>query len=67
MVGKTITNVRYLQPCEIDNLGWYKSSLLVEFDDKTCLIPQMDDEGNDGGAMLYINHKTNKQEVIYTL
>ena len=67
LVGKTITNVRYLQPCEIDNLGWYKSSLVVEFDDKTCLIPQMDDEGNDGGAMLYINHKTNKQEVIYTL
>jgi len=67
LVGRKITNVRYLQPSECGNMGWNYSPLVLELDDKTCLIPQMDDEGNDGGAMLHYNYKTSEGEVVYVI
>ena len=71
LIGKRIKDVRYMQPSECGNLGWNKSSLIIELDDNTCLIPQMDDEGNDGGSMLHYDYKHRedyiKDEVIYTI
>ncbi len=67
LVGRKITKVRYLQPSECGNMGWNYSPLVLELDNKTCLIPQMDDEGNDGGAMLHYNYKTNKGDIIYVI
>tara|TARA_R100000742_G_C4264726_1_gene82663 strand:- start:725 stop:1273 length:549 start_codon:yes stop_codon:yes gene_type:complete len=69
LVGKQIVNVRRLTPNECGKLGWNKSPLVLELDDSTCLIPQTDDEGNDGGAMLHYDYKQRegyiKEEVIY--
>ena len=68
LVGRKIVNVRRLTPNECSELGWYKSPLVLELDDRTCLIPQMDDEGNDGGAMLHYDYKQRedyiKEEIV---
>ena len=67
LVGKTISNVRYLSPSECADMGWNKSPLVIEFEDKTCIVPQMDDEANDGGALLYNDYKSQEQDTIYTI
>ena len=36
-------------------------------DDKTQIILQSDDEGNDGGAGFIYNAETNVSETIYTI
>ena len=53
LVGKTILNVRYMATQELD--GWYKAPIIIELNDGQALIPQMDDEGNDGGALYICN------------
>jgi hypothetical protein len=53
---------------EAKDFGWYKRPLIIEFSDGSMLIPQMDDEGNDGGAVIYedVPGKDN-YDIIYTL
>ena len=53
LVGKTIASVRYLTQEEADDELWQKRPLVIGFTDGSFLIPQTDDEGNDGGAMFY--------------
>jgi len=53
LTGKTIASVRYITEQECNGLGWHKRPLLIRFTDGSYIIPQMDDEGNDGGAMYY--------------
>ena len=63
--GKTIKKVAPLSPVTADLMGWYKIPWVIEFTDGTVLIPQSDDEGNDGGAMLYVGNKE-VEMVLYT-
>jgi len=63
--GLTITRVRYMTPKEVEHLGWYKSSIVFEMSDGSLLFPQMDDEGNDGGAMSHITEQG--MDTIYTI
>tara|TARA_R110001599_G_scaffold60034_4_gene166858 strand:- start:35457 stop:36095 length:639 start_codon:yes stop_codon:yes gene_type:complete len=72
LIGRKIVNVRHLNPEECESFGWYKSPLAMWLDDGTILIPQSDDEGNDGGAMLH--HDTNQwrdnyieEDVLFTI
>ena len=65
LIGKTIKYIRYMTNKETDNFGFYKRPLIIYFDDHSFLIPQSDDEGNDGGAMYYQNKQ--KEEIIYVL
>jgi len=72
LIGRKIVNVRHLTPQECANFGWNKSPLALFLDDWTCLIPQTDDEGNDGGAMKHVDLRTYredyiKESVLYTL
>ena len=53
LVGKTITHVRYLKDEEMEGMAWYSRPVVIIFNDGSMLIPQSDDEGNDGGAMLF--------------
>ena len=53
LVGKTIKKVRYMTEQEADNLYWTKRPLVIQFTDGTFLIPQADDEANNGGALWY--------------
>ena len=73
LIGRKIVNVRHLNPKECDDLGWYKSPLTLELDDGTILIPQTDDEGNDGGAMMHLDLDTRwrenyiEEDVLFTI
>ena len=65
LTGKTISAVRYMTQEEADAFMWDKRPLVIRFTDGSFLIPQKDDEGNDGGAMF---HQVNGNEtIIYTL
>lgn len=54
LVGKTIQSVFYMGAGDMENMGWYKRPVVIQFTDGTFIIPQRDDEGNDGGALLHI-------------
>jgi len=51
LVGKKIVGVEYLPKKYLEEWMWYKRPIVLKLDDGTMLIPQMDDEGNDGGAL----------------
>lgn len=65
LTGKTIASVRYMTEQECKGLMWYKRPLVIRFTDGSYIIPQMDDEGNDGGAMYYQDDA--QESIIYTL
>ena len=56
-VGKKIAMARYLTEKEMVNIfgeekyGSYRVPLALFFEDGSYTFPQMDDEGNDGGAL----------------
>lgn len=66
LVGKSIKRVSYLTKEDASNMMWYKRPIVIEFDDGTMIIPQMDDEGNDGGALLYLG-ADDTHDIIYTI
>ena len=51
LIGKKITKVEYLSDKEVEDNMWYKTPVAIQLDDAYWLIPMMDDEGNDGGAI----------------
>ena len=51
LVGKTIKEVRYMTDKEVEEYGWWKKVLIIFFNDGSYILPSMDDEGNDGGAL----------------
>ena len=56
LLGRRIVRVKWMSEDEADEVhGWYKRPVVLILDDGTEIIPQMDDEGNDGGALLWIN------------
>ena len=63
LVGLRIMGVRYLTQEETEASGWYSSPIVIELSDGSALIPQQDDEGNDGGALWIANSK-GKQDLI---
>ena len=66
LVGKKIVSVEYMSSKEIENIGWYKRPICLGLDDGTWIYPQMDDEGNDGGALYVLPGDTSKEDdVLY--
>jgi len=63
LVGLRIMGVRYLTKEETEASGWYSSPIVIELSDGSALIPQQDDEGNDGGALWIANSK-GKEDLI---
>jgi hypothetical protein len=53
LTGKTIAAVRYMSKAECEKMMWHSRPLLIMFTDGSYIIPQSDDEGNDGGAIYY--------------
>ena len=64
LVGKTIKDVVYLNDFDIEEMLWSKRPLMIIFDDDSIMIPMMDDEGNDGGAIHFHNRKENITDSI---
>ena len=65
LLGKKIVRVCYLSQESMDDLMWHRCPIAIELEDGTVIIPQMDDEGNDGGALMYI--EKGEQGVLPTL
>ena len=58
LLGRKIVKIKWLTEDQAEQeFGWRKRPVLLQLDDGTEIVPQMDDEGNDGGALLWINPK----------
>ena len=49
--GRKIVDVRYLTNEEVEEMGWYGSSLVIFLDDGSNFFASKDDEGNGPGAL----------------
>ena len=61
LFGRRITGIKYMSTKEADEFGWYKRPIIIILDDGTEIYPQMDDEGNDGGALAIYNSEKKGQ------
>ena len=66
LVGRRIKSVDYLTPQQTSNMGWNQCPIKISFTDGSYIIPQSDDEGNEGGALL-IYEEPSKWDVIGTI
>ena len=55
LLGKKIIQVKYVDTEEAEKYMWHKRPISFTLDDNTRLIVMQDDEGNDGGALCYLN------------
>ena len=51
LLGKRIIKVEYMETREAENTDWNARSVRIVLDDGTNILPMMDDEGNNGGAL----------------
>lgn len=51
MLGRTITNIRYMSEQECNNNMWDKRGVVIELDDGNILYPMCDEEGNNSGVI----------------
>ena len=51
LLGRRITKVEFLSKEECEEMGWSNQPIAIQLNHKYWLIPMMDDEGNDGGAI----------------
>lgn len=49
--GKTVGGARYMSEEEREHFGWHSCAVFIWFTDGSWIMPSMDDEGNDAGAM----------------
>jgi hypothetical protein len=64
LLGKKIISVKYMTTSEAKESGWHQRPLCFCLNDGTWIIPQRDDEGNDGGALYVANPKDEKDDTI---
>lgn len=57
LIGKSIKSIRYMNDREMEMFGWYSRPIIILLNDGTFIIPQRDDEGNDGGAIALVHNK----------
>ena len=53
--GKKIVKVEYMSKTEANKYHWGNRPITFTLDDDTRLIVMRYDEGNDGGALAYLN------------
>lgn len=56
LVGRTIKSMRRLTDKEMCINGFHKNPMVLFLDDGTFIIPQIDEEGNDGGVLYVQSH-----------
>ena len=56
LVGRKIVRVEYLNnESAKDSFIWYKRPIVLILDDGSEIIPSSDDEGNNGGALFFLD------------
>jgi len=58
LIGRTIVSIRYMNDQEMSAWGWHSKPLIILLNDNTIIVPQRDDEGNDGGAMALVKEES---------
>ena len=53
LLNKRIIKVEYMSKQEAEQYDWYCRPITFILDDGTRIIPQSDDEGNNGGALWF--------------
>jgi len=56
LVGRTIIGMRRLTDEEMEECGWTENPMMILLDNDTFILPQRDDEGNDGGVLYVQSH-----------
>ena len=51
LLGRTISDIRFMTDEERDNNGWNKRGIVLILDDGNILYPMADAEANESGAM----------------
>lgn len=51
LVGRTIVDAFYMTPDEGEAMGWNQRAVVLCLDNGLQIIPQQDDEGNNGGSL----------------
>ena len=64
LLGKRIISLKYMTSSEAEELGWYDRPLCILLNDGTWIVPQRDDEGNDGGALHISNPKDTENDTV---
>ena len=64
LLGKQITEVRWLDKKEVEDIGWYSRPVALKLNDGTWIVPMKDDEGNDGGALSISGDIPENEEVL---
>ena len=66
LLNRKIVKIKWLTEDQAEQeFGWRKRPVMLVLDDGTEIVPQMDDEGNDGGALLWINPKETVESKHY--
>jgi hypothetical protein len=65
LIGRKIKSIIPMDETTAQAWGWYKRPFIIVLDDGTRLIPQADDEGNDGGAVAVL-HPDGSDDMLYT-
>jgi hypothetical protein len=63
--GKTIKEVTWLGDEDMESMMWFKRPVVIHFTDGSFVIPQSDDEGNNGGSVYYQDETTS--DVIHVI
>ena len=64
LLGQRIGKMHYMSKRDAKKLKWYKRPLMLMLENGTWIIPQQDDEGNDGGAMWLMNNDRELKETL---
>lgn len=51
LVGRRIVAASYMTEAEANETGWYSRPVILQLDNGQYVVPQSDDEGNNGGAL----------------
>ena len=65
LLNKRIIKVEYMPAKEAEDYMWDNRPITFMLDDGTRVIPQADDEGNDGGAVWFGTH--NEESIMPVL
>tara|TARA_Y200000002_G_scaffold377692_1_gene383730 strand:+ start:1911 stop:2276 length:366 start_codon:yes stop_codon:yes gene_type:complete len=64
ILGQRIVRMQYMSKKDAEGLGWYKRPLMLMLENGTWIIPQQDDEGNDGSALWLMNNNRELKETL---
>ena len=64
LLGQRIVRMHYMSKKDAEGLGWYKRPLMLMLENGTWIIPQQDDEMNDGGAISLNNKDRELKETL---